>query len=178
MLSRIWPLLRSLFFAALFISLQMYFLPRWLGLHGSLDAPRGQPLRWLGLLPLTLGALIMIWCVLGFGLLGQGTPAPFDAPRRLVSRGLYKHVRNPMYWGMALALFGEALLIAEFRWSLLIYAAALIAIVYAFVLLYEEPALKRRFGDEYEEYKSEVPRWIPRLRRAQPSRRVSASSRP
>jgi protein-S-isoprenylcysteine O-methyltransferase Ste14 len=174
MLSRLWPLLRALFFAALFISLQMYFVPRWLGLRGSLDAPHQQPWRWLGLLPLVLGAAIMLWCVLGFALFGKGTPAPFDAPRQLVSRGLYRYVRNPMYWGMAFALIGEAVLIAELRWALVIYAAALVVIVNAFVLLYEEPTLKRQFGAAYEHYCSGVPRWIPNLH----SRRSSGGSAP
>src|SRR5262249_11549853 len=143
---------RGLFFAVLFLSLWTWFVPRWIGLHGHWTTALKHPLRWLGVVPLAAGAVIMLWCVFGFALRGRGTPAPFDAPRRLVVVGPYRYVRNPMYWGLGLALAGEAVLFADLTPALAIYGGALALAVVAFVLLYEEPALRRQFGAEYEQY--------------------------
>jgi protein-S-isoprenylcysteine O-methyltransferase Ste14 len=161
---KIFALLRSFCFGAVFIALQVWLLPRWLGLPGSLDAPREQPLRWLGLAPVAAGSVLVLSCVWRFGTTGHGTPAPFDPPRRLVTRGPYNYVRNPMYLGMALALIGEAILFAEPRRVIFIYALVLVAITNLFVILYEEPTLRAKFGAEYERYCAAVPRWIPRWR--------------
>jgi protein-S-isoprenylcysteine O-methyltransferase Ste14 len=165
MLERIWNVGRSLFFAAVFVSLQVWYLPRWVGLRGSLRAPFDDSLRWAGLVFMLPGAVIMLSCVLNFGTAGRGTPAPFDPPRRLVRRDFYLYVRNPMYVGMALFLIGEAVMFAKFRWGLLIYAAVVAAVTHAFVVLYEEPTLRRKFGPDYEQYCATVPRWLPRLPR-------------
>lgn len=98
----------------------------------------------------------------GFAVRGKGTPLPLDPPRKLVVEGPYRVVRNPMYWAVALVMFGEA---AVFR-SLLMaeWAAALLVAASLFVLLVEEPSLKKKFGEEYEAYCRNVPRWFPRLR--------------
>src|SRR5205085_3861249 len=95
------------------VSTHIYFLPPWFRLPRNLHALQQQPLRWLRLVPLILGTPIMLWCMWRFATTGRGTPAPFDPPRYIVRGGLYEHVRNPMYWGMALALIGEAVLFAE-----------------------------------------------------------------
>lgn len=92
---------------------------------------------------------------------GQGTPAPVAAPTNLVIGGYYRYVRNPMYVAVVSAVLGQALLFGSL-W-LLAYAAAAWAITTAFVMLYEEPELKRRFGAEYAKYRQGVGRWIPRL---------------
>ena len=68
------------------------------------------PLRFLGLFPITVGIAFYLWCAWGFTFLGKGTPAPIAPPKTLVIKGLYRHVRNPMYVGVLLILFGEALL--------------------------------------------------------------------
>lgn len=93
---------------------------------------------------------------------GRGTPAPVAPTERLVVGGLYRYVRNPMYLGVAATIVGQALLLA--RPVLALYAAAFAAVVATFVRLYEEPALLRRFGAEYEAYRHAVPAWRPRLR--------------
>ena len=114
----------------------------------------------IGFVPMVLGAAIYLWCAWDFATAGQGTPAPIDAPRRLVVRGLYRYVRNPMYVGVLTVLFGESIVFRSTR----IFTYALVVCVFfsLFVMLYEEPALKRKFGASYEEYLKSVPRWIPR----------------
>jgi len=109
-----------------------------------------------------IGAALAIWCVLAFALVGRGTPAPFDPPRKLVVRGPYKYVRNPMYLGAALALAGAALFYQSV--SLWIYTAAFLILMHLFVILYEEPTLRRSFGEEYESYCKQVRRWLPKLK--------------
>ena len=98
----------------------------------------------------------------GFAAIGKGTPAPIDPPKTLVVRGLHRYVRNPMYIGVLLVIAGQAWLF----WSrgIAIYALCVAAVFHVWVLIYEEPALKKQFGEEYERYKASVPRWIPKLR--------------
>ncbi len=163
-MKNLFSIVRSLFFAALFIWLQMWLLPRWAGIRGHWHAPQDEPWRWLGTAPFALGALLMLACVWRFGTTGEGTPAPFDAPRKFVAVGPYRYVRNPMYLGMAMALIGEAVLFAERESAarILWYGLALAAVTECFVLFYEEPTLKRKFGAEYEAYCRSVRRWWPR----------------
>jgi protein-S-isoprenylcysteine O-methyltransferase Ste14 len=97
-----------------------------------------------------------------FAKIGRGTPAPIDAPKKLVVTGLHRYMRNPMYLGVLLVLLGELILFPSRPFA--IYILFFFALVNAFVLLYEEPTLKRMFGEEYERYKRAVPRWIPTLR--------------
>lgn len=119
------------------------------------------PARWTGLPFLALGAAVYLRCVLDFAR-ALGTPAPVDPPRELVVRGLYRFVRNPMYLGVLSATLGLALLLASGR--LLLYGLSVFALFNAFVLLHEEPALARGFGEAYHRYRAAVPRWLPRLR--------------
>jgi protein-S-isoprenylcysteine O-methyltransferase Ste14 len=107
----------------------------------------------------TLGAVIALWCIFTFVFIGKGTPAPFDPPRRLVSKGPYRFVRNPMYFGAVLALGGAALFYQSL--SLLYYTIAFLCITHILVLTYEEPALRRTFGHDYEAYCNKVGRWLP-----------------
>ncbi len=113
----------------------------------------------LGVLLIAAGVLLLVPCVVQFHRHG-GTPAPVDPPRRLVIRGPYRWTRNPMYVALAAMLAGQIVL--HPARALLLYAAIVLAIVSAFVVLYEEPALRARFGAEYEEYVARVPRWLPR----------------
>jgi protein-S-isoprenylcysteine O-methyltransferase Ste14 len=111
-----------------------------------------------------LGGVLALWCVVNFGLEGRGTPAPFDPPRRLVVRGPYRFVRNPMYVGAVLALAGAALF---YRSAALIgYAALFLMSAHLFVVGYEEPTLRGKFGGEYEAYCRRVGRWWPGRRGA------------
>lgn len=100
-----------------------------------------------------------------------GTPMPGAMTTRLVVTGFNRYVRNPIYLGAVTVFIGEALLLG--RASLLVYAVAAWAGVAAFVRWYEEPALQRRFGAEYEAYRRAVPAWIPRPRPWNPNDRPS-----
>ena len=110
---------------------------------------------------LMLGALIYLVCVMEFAVRGRGTPAPIDAPKRLVMSGLYRYVRNPMYVGVLAVVLGLTFLTRSFE--LLGYSALLALTFHTFIRLYEEPKLRSLFGAEYDQYCVVVPRWIPRL---------------
>ena len=106
-------------------------------------------------------ALYLVCAFWGFAIRGKGTPLPLDPPKKLVEEGPYRIVRNPMYWGVGSLVLGEAAVFHSF--ALLELTGVLVVGVNLFVLLYEEPALRRKFGAEYEEYCKRVPRWLPRF---------------
>jgi protein-S-isoprenylcysteine O-methyltransferase Ste14 len=120
------------------------------------------PLRFLGLIPIVVGITVYLWCAWGFTFFGKGTPAPIAPPKNLVIKGLYGYVRNPMYVGILLILFGEALLFESA--VLFLYAILVFVIFYAAIVYYEEPTLRRKFTDSYKRYCDSVPRWIPHLK--------------
>ena len=124
------------------------------------------PVGWLGILPILAGFAIYLWCAWDFATAGRGTPAPFDAPRRLVARGLYRWVRNPMYCGVLLMVFGQALLF----WSrpTLWYGIAAALAFHLMVVIYEEPVLGHKFGESYRQYRHQVSRWLPKRPQQQP----------
>ena len=97
-----------------------------------------------------------------FAIEGLGTPAPIAPTRHLVVTGFYRHVRNPMYVAVLAVILGQALLFANAR--LLAYGAAFWLACHLFVVFYEEPTLRRSFGADYDAFRANVPRWIPRLR--------------
>ena len=103
-----------------------------------------------------------------FATVGRGTLAPWDPPRRLVVRGIYRHVRNPMISGVILILIGEA--IALRSRAVLAWAAAFVVINATYIPLLEEEMLIQRFGDDYRAYRRNVPRWVPRMTPWEPSR--------
>lgn len=117
-------------------------------------------LRYVGIIPMLLGTCFYLWCAWDFTFAGKGTPAPFDPPKKIVVRGLYRFVRNPIYVAVILVLVGEAILFESN--VLLIYAAILFLGFHLWTRYYEEPVLRRRFGESYESYCDRVPRWIPR----------------
>ena len=117
--------------------------------------------NWLALAPLSVGAAILLKCAWDFAVVGLGTPAPIDPPKSLVVTGIYRFVRNPMYLGVDLVLFSEALLFSSPK--LCVYAVAVAAGFFLFVLAYEEPTLRKKFGASYQAYCRAVPRWLPRL---------------
>ena len=118
--------------------------------------------REIGVLLIVMGLVPLLDSFAQFALKGLGTPAPVFPPGHLVVTGFYRHVRNPMYVGVVSVILGQALLFSDGR--LLAYAAAVWLATHLFVVLYEEPALHRRFGNEYASFRRHVPRWIPRLR--------------
>ena len=117
------------------------------------------PLQWLGALLVAGGAAVLVDAFARFVREGLGTPAPVAPTQKLVVGGLYRRVRNPMYLAVGAVIAGQALLLG--RYGLLAYLAVFAATVYAFVRGYEEPALARRYGAEYERYRAEVPGWLP-----------------
>jgi len=115
--------------------------------------------KYVALLFLGVGLLVYLRCVWDFAARGRGIPAPIDHPKALVVSGLYRYVRNPMYVGVLLVLAGEALVFPS--WSFVLYIAAFFAVVNVYILAYEEPNLRRRFGDDYARYTAVVSRWLP-----------------
>ncbi len=156
-------LIRTLTYASLFVALLLVFVParllEWSGVVRPHDTGAAQV---VGLTIAVLGGALAAWCVLTFALVGRGTPAPFDPPRRLVVSGPYRRLRNPMYVGAVLALAGAALFYESA--VLFGYAAVFFLVAHLFVTLYEEPALKRTFGPEYDAYRARAGRWLPRRR--------------
>ena len=154
---------RALVYASLFVGFLFVYLPGRLLVWTGIERPAS--LGWTqlaGLVVATAGAAIALWCVCAFVWIGKGTPAPFDPPRRLVVRGPYRWVRNPMYVGAALLLLGVGLFYHSA--AVAVYGLALLAVAQPIVWFYEEPALRRTFGPEYEEYCRHVPRWWPRAK--------------
>ncbi|XVU29453.1 methyltransferase family protein [Actinoplanes sp. CA-054009] len=119
------------------------------------------PARLLGALILLAGTVVLIQAFTRFVVEGLGTPAPTAPPTHLVVGGLYRYVRNPMYLAVTAAVLGQSLLL--WRPVLLVYAALATAAMVTFVLAYEQPALTRRFGTDYQTYRRAVPGWWPRL---------------
>lgn len=156
-------LMRALTYATLFTGLIFEYLPaRMLSWSGVVRPQALGGAQTAGIILASLGAALALWCVGAFIVLGHGTPAPFDPPRRLVVRGPYRLVRNPMYSGALLVLAGIALYYQSI--ALLAFGAGFLLVAHLFVLLYEEPTLRRTFGPEYGTYCERVGRWWPRAR--------------
>jgi len=158
-----WPAaLASLAVGTAFFALWFWLLPSWLGFR--VDISGAARWRWIAAVPSVLGFAVALRCVWDFGWTGRGTPAPIAPPKKLVVVGFYRYVRNPMYlgffigWAGLWVVFGRANLLA------IALALAVVLGVALFVLLYEEPTLRKTFGEEYEEYCRNVRRWVPRLR--------------
>jgi protein-S-isoprenylcysteine O-methyltransferase Ste14 len=150
--------LRSIFFALLLPGTVTLLLPY--AILSRRGVPQWDGLGLSGLVAILVGATILIWCIADFARVGRGTLAPVDPPKELVIRGLYRYVRNPMYVGVVLVLLGESAVFRSTR--LLLYTGVWFLIVNLFVMLYEEPTLRGRFGESYEQYRRSVGRWIPR----------------
>jgi protein-S-isoprenylcysteine O-methyltransferase Ste14 len=132
----------------------------------TIDQPRlwAAPWRWCGIAPIVVGTLLYGWCAWTFAVPGGGTPNPADPPRRLVALGPYRLVRNPMYVACMAILIGECV-VSGAPW-LLRYLAGSLIVVELLVRLWEEPQMRRRYGEDYARYCAAVGRWLPRLRRA------------
>jgi protein-S-isoprenylcysteine O-methyltransferase Ste14 len=156
----IFAVVRAVTYAALFIGLVFIYLPARLLTWSGIVRPEanGAP-QIAGMIVGGVGAVIALWCILTFAFVGKGTPAPFDPPRRLVIRGPYRFVRNPMYIGAGLALTGLAIFYQSI--SVAMYAGLFLLAAHTFVVAYEEPTLRRTFGQEYDEYCARVRRWWP-----------------
>jgi protein-S-isoprenylcysteine O-methyltransferase Ste14 len=153
-------LARAATYSALFIGLLIIFLPERILSSTRIIRPAAIG-AWqvAGMFLGALGAALAITCIFTFVFAGGGTPAPFDPPRRLVVQGPYRLVRNPMYLGAGLALSGAALFYQSI--PLLGYAAVFLLMTHMFVVLYEEPTMRRTFDRDYEAYCRRVGRWWP-----------------
>jgi protein-S-isoprenylcysteine O-methyltransferase Ste14 len=139
------------------------FVWGWLALQvrsidGGLALPAGS--RLVGTALMVVGGIVVLCCAGWFLVVGRGTPAPFDAPRAFVAGGPYRWVRNPMYLGALLVLMGFGLWHASF--SMVVLAIPAAAVAHLFVVVYEEPTLRHRFGLPYVAYLALVNRWLPK----------------
>jgi len=116
---------------------------------------------WLGGALIIAGIPILLESFARFALQGLGTPAPLYPTDRLIVSGLYRFVRNPMYLAVLAIAFGQAFLLGDVR--LIIYGAVVWLAFHVFVVTYEEPVLRRRYGAQFNTYCAQVPRWLPRL---------------
>lgn len=115
-----------------------------------------------GLLCLGAGFRLLAQTIALFATYGHGTLAPWDPPTRLVVRGVYRHVRNPMISGVIMILVGESLILGS--GPLAAWCALVVGVNMLYIPLLEEPQLEARFGAAYRAYKQHVPRWVPRRR--------------
>jgi protein-S-isoprenylcysteine O-methyltransferase Ste14 len=135
--------------------------------------PGGVPVRVLGVGLIAAGGAVLTQSFARFVVEGLGTPLPAAPPRHLVVGGMYRYVRNPMYVALELVILGQALVLGQRR--LLGYAAVAAIPPALFVRIYEEPKLAASFGEEYEQYRRNVPRWLPRMRPWQPGEPSAAA---
>lgn len=111
-----------------------------------------------GLFLFISGLIVMLICIFNFAVKGRGTLSPADPTKKLVSEGLYRYSRNPMYVGVMMILIGESVYTGSF--SLLVYSLVILTAFHLFIVFREEPRLQRDFGEEYTEYSQKVRRWI------------------
>src|SRR5579859_5601404 len=154
------PILKTILFTIVVPGTVAGYIPY--RLMGGFVWPGGGVLTWVGILMVALGAAIYFRCAWEFAVRGLGTPAPIAPTKFLVTTALHRYIRNPMYVGVALVIVGEAALFRSLH--VLEYAAFMLTAAHTFVVLYEEPTLRRQFGQSYEQYCRTVPRWIPRFR--------------
>jgi protein-S-isoprenylcysteine O-methyltransferase Ste14 len=159
----VWLGLRSVAMTVLFPGTVAILFPYWILRPVVIpEIPAWSARHYLSSVFFAGGSGILLACVWEFARRGRGTLAPFDEPRALVVQGLYRYVRNPMYVGVLLILAAESWFFASSQ--LLIYTALWFGVVNLFVLFFEEPRLRSRFGTVYEDYCSSVGRWLPRVR--------------
>jgi protein-S-isoprenylcysteine O-methyltransferase Ste14 len=155
------PFLRTLVFTVFVPGFWTVLVPYWVLGRGPRINFHGAAVG--GWLLVAVGVALYLMCAFwGFALRGRGTPAPIDPPKKLVVDGPYRVVRNPMYWSVAFVMLGEALVFRSR--ALAEIGIVFFAVTMLFVLVYEEPILRRKFGAEYEAYCRLVPRWFPRWR--------------
>lgn len=154
----VFTVIRTVFYAAAFIWLWV-----WIGawartFDAGLDVAPPAWLRPVGIVIAFAGALVVAACLGTFATTGRGTPAPFDPPTEFVATGPYRFVRNPMYLGAAAVILGTGFAISSS--AVVLLTGGFLLVTHAFVVLHEEPALDRRFGESYQQYRASVHRWV------------------
>lgn len=158
--SSAWLASRGLLWTVLLPGVVAGYVPwKYLGLN------RVQSNAWsasgaLGVAFIVTGVVLLTVCIVEFARTGRGTLSPLDPPRQLVARGIYRYVRNPMYVSVSAIVLGEWLLVRSAAMG--VYWLTWLVCANLFVIAYEEPALHRRFGASYDEYRRQVGRWIPK----------------
>jgi protein-S-isoprenylcysteine O-methyltransferase Ste14 len=149
--SNAWPSAAlALAVGASFFALWFWLLPGWLGFR--VETAGAARWRWLAAIPSVMGFAVALRCVWDFGWTGRGTPAPFIPPQRLVVVGFYRYVRNPMYVGFAAGWIGLWIVFGHANMAAIAAVTAVAVGVHLFVVFYEEPTLRGKFGKDYEEY--------------------------
>ena len=155
-------LLKNLAFTLLVPGFVAFYMPLSIGSRTVSLAEVVRHLSFSSFIVLALGSGIYFWCLYHFAVTGRGTPAPIDAPKFLVAKGLYRYSRNPMYIGVLLVICGWWMAFQDA--SILLYMLIVALFFHLFIILFEEPILRRKFGTEYDDYVRAVPRWIFRFR--------------
>jgi protein-S-isoprenylcysteine O-methyltransferase Ste14 len=156
----LWLLIKNLLFTLLVPGFVAGWVPlRWFERHPRWPEQWGAP-HYAGAALAMLGFAAYLHCQWLFATRGRGTPAPVDPPKKLVRRGAYKWVRNPMYLAVFAVVAGEAVFLNSAH--IAVYFVCLACVIQVFVVLVEEEALRLRFGAMYEDYRRDVPRWLPR----------------
>ncbi len=156
-------LLRHLVSILLLPFVMVVLVPRWItggsATFSNMSAPLAAQIG--GGILFAAGFALFALCVALFAIKGKGTLAPWDPTKRLVATGPYRYMRNPMITGVATMLAGQAI----FHWSrpLAWWFLIFLTFNHVYFMVIEEPGLERRFGADYRRYRSEVPRWIPRM---------------
>jgi len=159
-----WGLLRAILILPGNVLAVIPALVLWLTSDGRFAGQVSSPVQyqfWLALLLLVPGLGLSIWTARLFLAKGEGTPAPWDPPKKLVVRGPYRYVRNPMITSVLISLTAEAIYFHS--WPLLIWMVIFFLANAIYFPLFEEKGLEARFGAAYVSYRNNVPRWIPRL---------------
>ena len=154
-------LLGTLFFLIIIVPIFMIWIPRTIILspYQIYEFDIGK-IRFFGLLPILFGSAIYVTCSGCFVFIGKSSPILFTQTKKLIVKGFYRYVRNPLYIAGVLVLVGEAVLFQSI--GIFIYCLVMFGIFYVHVIM-EETFLENKFGAEYDQYRNSVPRWIPRL---------------
>ncbi len=157
----LWPTIGTVLFVLVVPGTVIGLVPFWLsGWRVQPPILGWLPLRWVGAGLFVCGLPVFFDFLLQFVREGRGTPAPIAPPQQLVVTGVFRYVRNPGYLGVLALIVGQGLFFGN-AW-ILVYAACVALGFQLFVVFYEEPDLRRRFGAEYEAYCRQVRRWFPR----------------
>lgn len=153
-------LLRNLFFTILHPGLVAGLIPYWIlgGKSMRLVVQTWLFYQYTGAMVFTISLVITLSCIISFAVKGRGTLSPADPTKRLVKVGLYRFSRNPMYIGVIMILIGEAIFFQSV--NLWIYLLSVFVGFNLFILLFEEPRLRKEFGADYRSYCQQVRRWI------------------